>query len=60
MWHVHPYMNIDKNLHLVASSLSGIVTWWTFGGHLVVIWWRRTAKPEQTINRLVVRIEPFL
>jgi hypothetical protein len=43
-------MNIDKNLHLVALS---------FGGHLVVIWWRRTAKPEQTIDKLVFRVEPF-
>jgi hypothetical protein len=58
MWHVQPYMNIDKNLHLVALSFGGhlVVIWWLFGGYLVVIWWRRTAKPEQTINRLVFRI----
>ena len=42
MWHVQPYMNIDKNLHLVALS---------FGGHLVVIWWLFGGGEQRNLNK---------
>jgi hypothetical protein len=53
MWHVQPYMNIDKNLHLVALSFGGhlVVIWWLFGGYLVVIWWLFGGGEQRNLNK---------